>query len=429
MAKEKQMRFFHIADLHFGKMLHNVPMIEHDQPAWVEAFLDAVDRYQPDAVVMSGDIYDRRIPSPEAMKLFGHLLSELAIRDKYVFIIPGNHDSDIRLSHMNDLLSSRRIFIAGELEKQLLHVTVPGKESGPDVTFWLLPFLFPRLVSDPSVLDDPNITSYDAAARAMLAAQEVNFTGCNVLLAHQNVLANGNAPEHSGSESIIGGLGEIDVSAFDGFDYVALGHIHNMQAIGRETVRYAGCPLYYDFSELGRKKDLTLVTVNSKEDITVESVEIPLLHNLKQVSGTLEELLNKGKEIPDKERFYIQAILRDPHVPPRAMEQLQAVYGNSLINVKRDLSVVDSGLDSLNAGDKSAGENLSIEKQFGRFYHETQGELLDGAQEAVLYKILEQQMRRDESYVKEAKYVPPDDTEELIQFLLDMERGNDNETA
>lgn len=408
------MRFFHIADLHFGKMLHNEPLIEKDQPFWVEQFLKTVDQYQPDAVVMSGDIYDRRIPTPEAIKLFDHLLSELAARDRYVFIIPGNHDSDIRLSFAGGLLSSRKIYIAGELRRDLMHVTVPGNGNGPDVTFWLMPFLFPRLVADRRVLDNPEVTSYDAAARAMLGAQDVDFTACNVLLAHQNVLSNGRTPEHSGSESIVGGLGEIDVSAFDGFDYVALGHIHNAQPVGRETVRYAGCPLYYDFSELERRKDLTMVTVHAKGEVEVQAVEIPLLHTLRQVTGTLEELLEKGNEIQDRERYHIQAVLRDRHVPPRAMEQLQAVFGSSLVNVKREYLPTEN-----RSGEKEQGSSgeLTMEQQFDRFYQETQDALLDEDQEAMIRMIIEQQSRSGET-VSDAKQVPEADTEELIQMLL-----------
>ena len=123
------MKFFHIADLHFGKMLHNVSLYEHDQPIWIDRFLEAVDRYQPDAVVMSGDIDDRRSPSPEAMRLFDRLLTGLAARGKSVFVIPGNHDSNIRLSHVSGLLRDKRIFIAGEVEKELTHITLSGDAS------------------------------------------------------------------------------------------------------------------------------------------------------------------------------------------------------------------------------------------------------------------------------------------------------------
>ena len=419
------MKFFHLADLHFGKLLHGVPLVQEDQPYWIDRFLEAVDAHRPDAVVISGDVYDRRSPSPEAMRLFDRLLTGLAARGKSVLVIPGNHDSDIRLSHVSGLLRDKRIYIAGELGKELPHVTLTGE--GEPVTFWLMPFVFPRLVSDARVLNDPDIAGYDEAARALLAAQAVDFSACNVLLAHQNVLDGGKAPEHSDSESIVGGLGEIDVSAFDGFDYVALGHIHNRQPVGRETVRYAGCPLYYDFSETGRSKALTLVTVRAKDDITVESVEIPLLHRLKQVSGTLEEILAQGQAIGEKERWYIQAILRDRHVPPRAMEQLQAVFGSALINVKREPA--EAAAQGEIAARGAAAKQRGTEEQFALFYQETQGELLDAAQRELIKKALDQQGRRSGSFHTDAKAVSEEDTEELLRLLLRSTEEDGHETA
>ena len=408
------MKFFHIADLHFGKMLHNVPLVLTDQAYWVEQLLAAVDACAPDAVVIAGDVYDRRVPPPEAMKLFDHLLTELSARQKYVFVIPGNHDSSVRLSHVNELLTSHHIYIAGELGPELTHVTMRGEPT--DVTFWLMPYLFPRLVADKRVLDREDLSTYDEAARALLAAQDIDESKCNVLVAHQNVLAGGTPPEHSESETIIGGLGEIDCSAFDAFDYVALGHIHNAQRIGRDTVRYAGCPLYYDFSELGRSKALTLVTINSKDDICVERVDIPLLHGLLQFTGTLQELLEKGAALEQKDRYYIQCIMTDRHVPPRALEQLRDVYGSPLVNVKRALPEDDTAGQTLPS--PGADREMDLEEQFRLFYQEQQNELPDGDQEDLIHKILEQQSRHGSDYIPDVKSVPGEESQELLDFLL-----------
>ena len=367
--------------------------------------------------MIAGDVYDRRIPCVEAMKLFDHLLTELALRDKYVFVIPGNHDSPARLSYTKELLALRKIYIAGELKREMMQITVPGKETASgreaDVTFHLMPYLFPKLVSDESVLGRDDLNTYDEAVRAYLEAQDIDKTKCNVLVAHQNVLANGTPPEHSESETIIGGLGEIEVSAFDGFDYVALGHIHNAQKIGRECVRYSGCPLYYDFSEINRDKSLTLVNISSKGEIEIERVPIPLKHTLLQESGSLKELLQAGSSIKDKEKYYIQCVLTDRHVPPRAMEQLREVYGDSLVNVKRALSETKE-----NAGERELlGEAaaLSLPEQFRRFYQEMSNELLDENQEMLVKRILEQQSRRSGDYYTDAKSIPREDLEELLK--------------
>lgn len=413
------MKFFHIGDLHFGKMLHNMPLTETDQAFWTEQFLHAVDEYQVDAVVIAGDIYDRRVPPQEAMQLFDHLLCSLATRGKYVFVIPGNHDSAVRLSHVSSLLAQSRIYIAGQLQRSLLHVTVP--DAGTDVTFWLMPYIFPRAVADRSVSDREEISSYDEAARTLLSMQEMDDSACNVLVAHQNVLAHGVRPEHSESETIIGGIGEIDFTAFDAFDYVALGHIHNAQKVGRESVRYCGCPLYYDFSEIDRSKDLTLVTIRSKEEISVEMVRIPLLHRLLRKEGTLEELLAEGDSIEEKDSYYVQCILKDRHVPPRAMEQLREVYGDSLVNVKREIVVTEG--DSPCESAQNGALSMSLEDQFGRFFQEMQNELPDADQEELVRKILEQQARRSGDYVQKAGDVPKEDSEELLELLRRKSAG------
>ena len=408
------MKFFHIADLHLGRMLYHIPLVEEDQPFWVEQFLLAVDEHQPDAVVIAGDIYDRKVPSVEAMKLFDHLITELAKRDKYVFVIPGNHDSSARLSHVRGLLAMHRIYIAGELERDLQRVTVHGEET--DVTFYLMPYLFPRLAADERVLGRDDLSTYDEAARALLAVQEIDESSCSVLVAHQNVLANGVPPEHSESETIIGGLGEIECSAFDAFDYVALGHIHNAQRIGRETARYAGCPIYYDFSELNRDKALTLVNIHGKGRIEVERIEIPLKHMLRRESGTLKELLEAGSRMEDKEKYYIQCVLCDKYLPPRALEQLREVYGSSLVNVKRS---IDEGRDG-RAADSPGAElaALNIREQFSRFYQEQMNEMLDGDQEGIVQKILEQQSRGSGEFILDVKSIPREDSRELLDFLL-----------
>ena len=256
----------------------------------------------------------------------------------------------------------------------------------------------------------------------MIAAQKMDPTDCNILVAHQNVLASGAAPEHSESETIIGGLGEIDCSAFDAFDYVALGHIHNAQKVGRETIRYAGCPLYYDFSEINRSKALTLVTVQSKENIQIERVEIPMPHRLRQLSGTLEELLSQGIMLKDKDEYYFQCILTDKHVPPRAMERLREVYGERLLNVKRSAEA-NYSTNTPGSVIKDASR-MSLEEQFTLFYQSRQNELPDGEQERLLSRIMEQQERRSGDFYLDDKFIPEKDSAELIDLLLEgMEDG------
>ena len=405
------MKFLHLGDLHFGKSLHERPLAETDQAAWVEQVLESVKKEGADAVVIAGDVYDRRVPQPEAMQLFDHFLTELVNLGKYVLVIPGNHDSAIRLSHVSSLLTSHKVFIAGETKKEILHVAIPDGDT--EAVFWLMPYLFPRMVQE--VLGREDITSYDMAARAMVEAQDIDRDKCNILVAHQNVLAGSTKPEHSESETIIGGVGEIDYTAFDVFNYVALGHIHNAQKIGREEVRYAGCPLYYDFSETKRKKALTYVTVNGK-DIRIEEVEIPLLHRLKQVKGTLEEVLEAGRSMPDKSNYYIQCILTDKNLPAGAMDTLKAVYQESLVNVKREVQTVADG--TANTSLTAQGSAKTIEDQLQEFCLSQMGQLPDGIQDEIFRKILEQQVSAGGLYLSDFRDVSSQDSREIAEFLL-----------
>ena len=209
------MRFIHLSDLHLGKMLHGVSLLEKgDQPDWVKKFLTIVAEKQPDAVVIAGDVYDRSMPSGAAMQLLSHMVTELASRNVPVLITAGNHDSGERLSCFKDILSRQNVYISGELQRELTHVTLHD-EHGP-VTFWLLPYVFPAAVAQ--ILGDDTIRDYDTAVRRLLAEQNVDFSVRNVIVAHQNETRGGVEGIRGGSESMVGGVGQVDYTAFDGFD-------------------------------------------------------------------------------------------------------------------------------------------------------------------------------------------------------------------
>jgi len=279
------MKIIHLADLHLGKMLHGVSLIEKgDQPAWVDHFLSAAEKIRPDAVVIAGDVYDRSVPSRDAVELLDRLLTGLSRLGIAVLLIAGNHDSGPRLNFVSTLLESQRVYISGNIGKELRKVTLHDA-SGP-VHFYLMPYLFPAAVEE--ALGCKDLRTYDAAARTLLAAQQIDTSARNVLIAHQLVLCGAVQPEAGGSETMVGGVGQIDAGAFDQFDYVALGHIHKPQAMGRDTVRYAGSPLCYHFSEIGWKKGLRLVEIGPKgEKIRTSLIGIEPLHALRDDFGTV----------------------------------------------------------------------------------------------------------------------------------------------
>ena len=409
------MKFVHIADLHFGKSLHGVSMIDNgDQPFWVEQFLRLVEREKPDAVVIAGDVYDRSAPSGEAMALMDSMLTQLARMKVSVLMISGNHDSGVKLAHLNGLLEANRLYISGSIEQGIKSVRLED-EYGP-VNFWLLPYVFPALVAN--VLKDRSIRDYDTAMRRLLAEQNVDFSQRNVLIAHQNVMANGAAAERGGSETMVGGVGEIDYTAFDGFDYVALGHIHSAQAMGRDTVRYAGSPMCYHFSELKRPdKGPVVVEIGEKgAPVKIETRLLPVKHTLREITGTLAEILERELDKDCREE-YLRVVLTDEPILQEAGAQLRAVFapkGSMLMELVRERNWCDTeGL----AGSAQAVREKSLEELFFDFVQDRRGKALDQQQLALIRFISEQVGRADREEIK----TPEADVDAILQFVLEQE--------
>ncbi len=320
------MRFLHLADLHFGKSIYGTSLLENgDQSAWVDRFLTLAESVRPDAVVIAGDVYDRGAPSGDAVQLLSRMLTGLSALSIPVMMCAGNHDSVQRLSFLSPLLAREGLHISGSLYENptLSHVTL-GDEHGP-VTFWLMPYVFPALIA--GALGDESLRDSDSAVRALLNAQPIDWTKRNVLIAHQNVTANGTPSERGGSESMVGGVGQIDYTVFDGFDYVALGHIHAAYPVGREAVRYAGSPLCYHFNETRQAaKGPLLVELGAKgSPVTVTLLPIEPLHRLRVLEGAYDALRAElSGALPSPEGQYLSITLTDRRVTPELAEDLRA---------------------------------------------------------------------------------------------------------
>lgn len=355
------MKFFHLADLHLGKCIHGYSMIEMgDQPFWIEQLIKKAEELKPDAILIAGDIYDRAVPSKEAVLLFDSLLTRLAKMQIPVLMIAGNHDSGSRLAFGDKILCHQGIYIAGEAKEKISCVTLEDAY-GP-VRFWMIPYIFPAAVN--VLLSREDLKDYDQAMRALLEKQNIDFDERNVVLSHQFVVASGEKPVMGGSETTVGGIGQIDTAVFDGFDYVALGHIHNMQRMGKVHVRYAGSPLCYHFSEAGQKKGLTVVELNEKGDIKITLEELQVLHKMREVSGTLEEIMQTEE---DEENYYIRAVLKQQYLPSEAIDTLRAYFEQRqcvLMEVVRDFSAGKSK-DKKEAKDI---RKMSLEELFSEFY-------------------------------------------------------------
>ena len=383
------MKIAHIADTHFGKDLKKVNFGDVDQPFWMQKFLEDITKEQVDVVVMAGDIYDDKIQPIKAINLFGDFLATLNDLGITVFIVPGNHDQADRLAANSNILKKQHIHFASEISRELVHITLPmGDEK---VVFWLLPYVEPINVR--RVLGRDDITNYDSAVRELLAEQPLDKEAVNVIVAHQNVLAGATERILNDHEVDIGYSGQVDYTAYDAFDYVALGHIHGMQAVGRDTVRYAGAPLQYDFSEEGRWKGYLLVEIAGKNKITITEKPLEMLHEVMvlpkgSAAATLEELLELGKRIENKDKYYFKVRIKSSSLVGKAQEQLYAVFGN---NNLLETEIVREGASSYAITNAKGSGGRSLEQNFAYFYKDRNKQELDERAKLVVTKIIEQQ--------------------------------------
>lgn len=364
------MRFLHLSDLHLGKSIYGTSLIDNgDQKVWVERFLEKARELKPEAVVIAGDVYDRGLPPGRAAQLLSHLVTSLAETGITVMITAGNHDSVYHLSCLSPLLEASSVFISRPLEQsaELVHRTLED-EHGP-VTFWLLPYIYPAMIAQ--VLGDEEIRDYDTAVRRILAAQEIDFTQRNVLIAHQNVTAGGQEAERGGSESMVGGVGQVDYTAFDGFDYVALGHIHSSYPVGREEVRYAGTPMAYHFNETKQPdKGPLLVTLPEKGGkVLTELLKIEPLHRMREIRGTYDEIRESAAACP-WENEYLKVILTDRRITPLISDYIHETakaHGSTVMELTSEFSAFTG--DAVFSGTRDMHEK-PVEELFADFYQD-----------------------------------------------------------
>lgn len=413
------MKFLHIADLHLGKSLYGVSLIDNqDQVFWVEKFLEKAKEVRPDAVLIAGDIYDRSAPSGEAVMLFNHMLTGLDEMGIPVMLTAGNHDSGKRLSFAGEILAKQGIYIAGVAKKEITHATIPEQDGSGEVTFWLLPYLFPAMAAQ--VLEDDSIGDYESAVRELLARQEIDFSKRNVLLAHQNVTANGKEAPRGGSESMVGGVGQIDYRVFDGFDYVALGHIHASYHVGRKEVRYAGSPLCYHFDEVGQpEKGALLVELGEKGNgVTITPLSIRPLHPMREIRGTYESILESLEQEKNRGE-YLKIVVTDSRITPEISERLRGQFG------RRDSVVMElvsefREFDTVTALPGEYGGEKLIEDYFVELYRERKGQAEPPEKDLALFRFAAEQTRERELSEKREESLAAD-AEKLLAYLLRQE--------
>lgn len=381
------MKVLHVSDLHIGKRVNGMSMLD-DQRYILRQILDIAEKRQVSVLLIAGDVYDKASPSAEAVTVFDAFLTDAVAADLRVLAIPGNHDSAERIAYAQGLLEKQGVCLppvyAGEVERVELE-----DEHGP-VEFWLLPFLKPgdvrRFFPDEEIGDD-----YSAALRAVLGACAIDQGKRNVVLSHQLVIAYGTAPDRADDEIKLGGMDNVDVSVYDAFDYVALGHVHRPQRVGRDTVRYSGSPLKYSFSEARYDKSAALIELGEKkpgddvgECVSFELIPLVPLHDVREVRGTLADVLAMGTAL-DASQDYLHITLSDEHPQLDAMAKIHEVFPNAMMLDYDNVTVLIDRPQTQLTADPDSMDTLDL---FSAFYESQVGNPLDNEQRDFARKLI-----------------------------------------
>ena len=381
------MKVLHVSDLHIGKRVNGMSMLD-DQRYILRQILDIAEKRQVSVLLIVGDVYDKASPSAEAVTVFDAFLTDAVAAGLHVLAIPGNHDSAERIAYAQGLLEKQGVCLppvyAGEVERVELE-----DEHGP-VEFWLLPFLKPgdvrRFFPDEEIGDD-----YSAALRAVLGACAIDQGKRNVVLSHQLVTAYGTAPDRADDEIKLGGMDNVDVSVYDAFDYVALGHVHRPQRVGRDTVRYSGSPLKYSFSEARYDKSAALIELGEKkpgddvgECVSFELIPLVPLHDVREVRGTLADVLAMGTAL-DASQDYLHITLSDEHPQLDAMAKIHEVFPNAMMLDYDNVTVLVDRPQTQLTADPDSMDTLEM---FGAFYESQVGNPLDDEQQDFARKLI-----------------------------------------
>lgn len=318
------MKILHLADLHIGKIIFEQSLLE-DQEYMLNKIIEKIKEENIDAILIAGDVYDRSIPQADAIDLLDRFLNIL-IKElkKKVFIIAGNHDSKERLGFGNKIFENEGLFISSKYEGKIKKVELQDEYG--KLNIYMLPFIKPIEVK--KYFDDETL-SYDETIKKIIEKEDIDESQRNIILTHQFVTAIGEEVERTESEVLtLGGTDNVDISNYNKFDYVAIGHVHRPQRIGRDTARYAGTMLKYSFSEVNHKKTMPIIDFKEKGNIDIKLVELKPLRDMREIKGPIEKLLENYEE--ENANDYIRAIITNEEPVYDAIGQLRRIYPNVL---------------------------------------------------------------------------------------------------
>lgn len=370
------MKLIHLSDLHLGKRVNDFPMLE-DQAYILDRILEIAGEEQPDAVLIAGDVYDKTVPSAEAVALLDGFLVKLADRSLPVLLISGNHDSPERLAFANRLMEGRGVYIAPVYHGEVSPVTLED-DRGP-VDFWLLPFLKPAHIR--RFFPEEGVESFTDAMACAIRHMPLDPARRNVLVTHQFVTG---AARCESEEVSVGGADNVDASVFAPFDYVALGHIHGPQNVGGARIRYCGTPLKYSFSEAGHQKSVTIVELGEKGSLEVRAVPLLPQRDMVELRGSFAQLKSPEFYGQVDRDAYVRVILTDENDIYDAMGQLRPVYPN-LMALDYDNLRTRSGAVVLEEADVKR-DPLEL---FADFYQQQNHQPMSEEQRRYLMELLE----------------------------------------
>lgn len=346
------MKIMHLSDLHIGKKVNEYSMLQ-DQIYILKEILRIIDNEKVETVIIAGDVYDRSLPPNEALELFDEFLYQLSSRNVNVFVISGNHDSPERISYGGRMMTENKIFLSPVYDGNVKPITL--NDDYGEVNFYLLPFVRPADIR--RYFPDENIENYTDAVKVAIDNMNVDFSERNILVTHQFVTG----AELSESEDIIvGGTDNVSGEIFDGFDYVALGHIHREQTVGKDNIRYCGTPLKYSFSEAKNIKSVTILDFNDKGNIEYSKIPLTPFRDMREIRGTYYELTLKSSYESTNTEDYLHITLTDEEDIPDAIGKLRSIYPNIM---KLDYD----NLRTRGSGTVDAIENIESKSPFELF--------------------------------------------------------------
>ncbi len=346
------MKIMHLSDLHIGKKVNEYSMLQ-DQIYILKEILRIIDNEKVETVIIAGDVYDRSLPPNEALELFDEFLYQLSSRNVNVFVISGNHDSPERISYGGRMMTENKIFLSPVYDGNVKPITL--NDDYGEVNFYLLPFVRPADIR--RYFPDENIENYTDAVKVAIDNMNVDFSERNILVTHQFVTG----AELSESEDIIvGGTDNVSGEVFDGFDYVALGHIHREQTVGKDNIRYCGTPLKYSFSEAKNIKSVTILDFNDKGNIEYSKIPLTPFRDMREIRGTYYELTLKSSYESTNTEDYLHITLTDEEDILDAIGKLRSIYPNIM---KLDYD----NLRTRGSGTVDAIENIESKSPFELF--------------------------------------------------------------